>query len=102
MEGQCVSGSLLGCLHKRHVTHFHGWKNKSEGCEWPFAQRESSRYWRDLLSSSRDCTADKAGQHDVMRAKQVTALTEACASSVASVTMMRERMAGWVTTHKAC
>lgn len=32
-----------------------------------------------------------------MRAKQVTALKEACASSVASVTVMRERMAGWVT-----
>lgn len=60
-------------------------------------QGYSSRYWRNLLSSSRGCTADKAGQHEVMRAKQVTALKEACASSVGSVTMMRERMAGWVT-----
>lgn len=33
----------------------------------------------------------------MIRTKQVTTLKEACASSVGSVTMMRERMAGWVT-----
>lgn len=33
-----LSDSLLGCLHKRHATHFHGEKTKSEGYECPFAR----------------------------------------------------------------